>query len=244
MKDSLEIIIPVYNEGKNINNVLAQFQNKVKSSFRVLICYDHDDDTTLNSYDPKKFSFEIVQLKNQGTGAHGAVVTGKYYSKSDCVIIFPADDIINQNIIDEMYKRFNDGADIVVASRFMKGGSMKGCPLFKSILVRLASKTLYHLSSIPVQDASNGFRLFSRKILNTVEIESSTGFTYSIELLVKAERLRLTISEVPAKWEERKKGQSRFRVMNWAPNYIKWYFYGLATSWLFKGPKSVKLKHI
>ena len=52
MKDSLDIIIPVYNEGKNINNVLTQFQNKVKSSFRVLICYDHDDDTTLNSMVP------------------------------------------------------------------------------------------------------------------------------------------------------------------------------------------------
>ena len=121
-------------------------------------------------------------------------------------------------------------------------GSMKSCPLLKSLLVRTASKTLYLFSSIPVEDASNGFRLFSRRLLDSVEIESNTGFTYSIELLVKCERLRWGIGEVPAQWEERTHGNSRFKVMHWAPNYIRWYFYGLSTSWLFKGPKTVKMK--
>ena len=238
----LEIIIPVYNEGENINQVLDQFQNKVRTKFRILLCYDHYDDSTLNAYDTNNYAFEIIPVKNKGVGAHGAVMTGINYSNSDCVIVFPADDTINQSIIDEMYKRFINGYDIVVASRFMKGGSMQGCPPLKSFLVRLASKTLYLFSSIPVQDASNGFRLFSRRILNLVVIESKIGFTYSIELLVKCKRLGLKIGEVPAQWEERSQGQSRFKVMQWAPNYIKWYFYGLSTSWLFKGPESVKMK--
>ena len=69
-----------------------------------------------------------------------------------------------------MYKKFTEGNDIVVASRFIKGGSMKNCPIIKSILVRLASSSLYLLSSIPVRDASNGFRLFSTKLLNTLRI--------------------------------------------------------------------------
>ena len=42
-----------------------------------------------------------------------------------------------------MYEAFKSGNDVVVASRFMKGGSMVGCPLLKSILVRFASTTLY-----------------------------------------------------------------------------------------------------
>ena len=81
-----------------------------------------------------------------------------------------------------------NNADIVVASRFIKGGSMKGCPLLKSILVRTASFTLFKLSSIPVRDASNGFRLFSGRLLKKVQIEARLGFAYSLELLVKCNR--------------------------------------------------------
>jgi dolichol-phosphate mannosyltransferase len=238
----LEIIIPVYNEGKNINSVFYQFQYQVQTKFRVIICYDHDDDNTLTAYDSKNFDFEILQLKNSGIGAHDAVITGLYFSNADCVIVFPGDDLINQNIIDKMYARYSQGCDIVVASRFMKGGSMKGCPLVKSVLVRAASKTLHYFSSIPVKDASNGFRLFSRQLLDTVEIESKVGFSYSIELLVKCDRLGWKIGEVPAQWEERVQGKSRFRVAQWVPNYIRWYFYGLSTSWLFRGPKTVSTR--
>ena len=139
-----------------------------------------------------------------------------------------------------MYLSFTKNNDIVVASRFMKGGSMKGCPLIKSILVRVASTTLYLLSSIPVRDASNGFRLFSRRLLNTVSIESKVGFAYSLELLTKCNRLKLKIDEIPAQWEERSEGESRFMIFKWLPAYLRWYFYGLATTWLKKSAHEVK----
>ena len=104
--------------------------------------------------------------------------------------------------------------------------------LLKSVLVRAASYSLYYLSSIPVKDASNGFRLFSRKLLNEVEIESEVGFAYSLELLAKCNRLKYKISEVPAMWEERSEGQSRFKIFKWLPQYLKWYVYGILTTWL------------
>ena len=141
-----------------------------------------------------------------------------------------------------MYKMFTENNDIVVASRFMKGGSMKGCPIIKSILVRSASSTLYFFSSIPVRDASNGFRLFSRRLLNTVSIESKVGFAYSLELLSKCNRLKFNIKEIPAQWEERSVGSSRFKIINWLPEYLRWYFYGLGTTWLKKKPEDVKKK--
>ena len=153
-------------------------------------------------------------------------------SNSNCVIVYPADDFINFNILDKMYEKFLEGNDIVAASRFIKGGSMKGCPLLKSILVRSASFSLYYLSSIPIKDASNGFRLFSSRILKKVEIESRVGFAYSLELLAKCNRLEYRITEVPAQWEERSEGSSRFKVIKWLPQYLKWYIYGLSTTWL------------
>ena len=68
---------------------------------------------------------------------------------------------MNGKIIDRMVEKYKEGYDIVAPSRFMKGGSMKNCPFIKSIIVRFASFTLYHLSSIPIEDASNGFRSVS-----------------------------------------------------------------------------------
>ena len=117
---------------------------------------------------------------------------------------------------------------------------MAGCPWLKSVLVRTASFTLYWFSSIPIRDASNGFRLFSRKILNTILIESSHGPSYSLELLVKTHRLGMKIEEVPSSWFERTKGKSRFQVLRWLPYYVRWYLYGLASSWF--GHKTVKQK--
>ena len=156
------------------------------------------------------------------------------FGKSDCVIVYPADDFLNFNIIDKMYMAFKEGNDVVVASRFMKGGSMKGCPIVKSVLVRFASTSLYIFSSIPVRDASNGFRLFSRKLLNSVTIESNLGFAFSLELLAKCNRMGLKIKEIPAQWEERSQGSSRFKIIEWLPDYLRWYFYGLGTTWLRK----------
>jgi hypothetical protein len=147
-----------------------------------------------------------------------------------------ADDDYNAGVIDEMNKMFLDGSDIVCASRFMPGGSMIGCPWPKSFLVRVVSFTLYLFGGIPSHDATNGFRLFSRRLLKSVTVESSIGFTYTLELLAKAHRFGYKISEVPAQWFERVNGSSRFQVFRWAPYYLRWYFYVFATRFvlLFK----------
>ena len=242
-KVPLEIVIPIYNEGEKVIKLLNQFQVSVKTQFRVLLCYDLDDDNIFdykNNF--KTFDFEVILVKNPSRGPCSAIKKGLNYGNSDCVIVYPADDFLNINIVDKMYVSFKNNNDIVVASRFIKGGSMKGCPLIKSILVRVASTTLYLLSSIPVRDASNGFRLFSRRLLNTVNIQSEVGFAYSLELLVKCNRLKLKIHEIPAQWEERTEGSSRFKIVKWLPEYLRWYFYGLSTTWLKKRPHNVEEK--
>ena len=242
-KVPLEIAIPIYNEGEKVIKLLEKFQSLINTKFRVLLCYDDENDNIFHyTVSLKKLDFEVILVKNLEKGPCSAIKQGLYYGDSDCVIVYPADDFLNIRIIDQMYLSFKKNNDIVVASRFIKGGSMIGCPLIKSILVRVASSSLYILSSIPVRDASNGFRLFSRKLLNTVTIESKVGFAYSLELLTKCNRLKLNISEVPAQWEERSEGSSRFKIFKWLPEYLKWYFYGLCTTWLKKGPQDVKKK--
>lgn len=226
----IDIIIPVYNEKDNITAVLDALRRSVRTAFRVLVCYDNDDDDTLpviRDYKPR--AFEIVTVKNRGKGVHAAVLTGFQTSTAPAVIVLTADDFYNAGIIDGMYDKFRQGCDIVAPSRFIKGGCMKNCPFLKAVLARVASFTLYHIAGIPVHDATNGFRLFSRRVLDNITIESGQGFTYSIELLLKCHRLGWRVCEVPALWFERTKGKSRFQVFKWFPHYLRWFFYAVKT---------------
>ncbi len=233
-ENKFDLIIPIYNEGKNLIVLFQHLKKTIKTDYNIFLCYDNDDDNVFEYLDDlKKINDQFYLIKNKFKGPCGAVKSGLYEStNTNCKIVYPADDFLNGYIIDQMYNKYLQGFDIVAPSRFMKGGSMKNCPLLKAILVRLASFTLYKFSSIPIEDASNGFRLFSKKLLNDVKIESDIGFAYSLELLVKAERMKLNISQIPSRWEERSKGKSRFKIVKWLKQYLVWYFYGLKTSWL------------
>jgi glycosyltransferase involved in cell wall biosynthesis len=232
---NIDIVIPVFNEGENIIPVLNAFEKQVNTPIRVLICYDFEGDTTLaalKSYSPRKF--EIIQVKNKGKYAHGAAVTGFKFSDAPAVISYMADDDYNAGIIDQLVEEFHQGCDVVCASRFIPGGSMLGCRWEKAIPVRMVAFSLYHIARLPAHDPTNAFRLFSRHLLDTVNIESSKGFTYSLELVAKCHRLGLKIGEVPANWHEREKGSSRFKVFEWSSAYLRWYFYVYATTYLRK----------
>ena len=240
----LDIVIPVYNEGANILQTLQSIARDVATQKRVLICYDRDDDDTLpvirdNRAMLGELTIELV--RNRGRGAHDAVVSGFAASDAPFAVVLPADDDYNAGIVDAMVGQALSGCDIVCASRFMTGGSMVGCPWLKAVLVRAGNFTLYHLARVPTRDASNGFRLFSRRVLDDIAIESDRGFCYSIELLVKCHRLGWRIGEVPAAWIERTKGASRFQVLKWLPDYLRWYLYAFATTFLRMPPRTVRM---
>lgn len=231
----LDIVVPVYNESDNIISFLLALKNAIqKTSFRVLICYDFDEDTTLSAIHNNSTLFEAMHIefiRNRGHGPHDAVLSGFQSSRAQAVLVMPADDFQNARIIDNMVNKLQNGVAIVCASRLMSGGTMHHCPLLKNILVRCASYTLYYLAGLPTHDASNGFRMFSKALLDEVMIESKAGFTYSIELLVKAHRLQKPIVEIPANWIERDNGVSRFKLLKWIFPYLRWYFYAFETTY-------------
>ncbi|MEI9804214.1 MAG: glycosyltransferase family 2 protein [Pseudolabrys sp.] len=239
----LDIVIPVYNEGNIILATLAELRGRVVTKSRILICYDKPDDDTLSTihaHSEQVEGLEIEYVRNRSRGAHGAVMSGFAASRAPFVLVFPADDDFNAGIIDAMVAKAEQGADVVCASRFIPGGSMVGCPWLKATLVRTAAFTLYYLARLPTRDATNGFRLFSRRVIDRVEIESGQGFCFSLELLVKCHRLGWPVTDVPAQWIERKQGASRFKVLNWVPSYLRWYLYAFATTFLRLPAKSVK----
>jgi len=95
---------------------------------------------------------------------------------------------------------------------------------------------IYYLAKVKTKDATNGFRFFSRRVIENIEIESTTGFIYSLEYLVKSIENNYKIARFPAKWIERKKGQSRFTILKWSLDYLYWYFYAFKIK-LYKNEK-------
>jgi glycosyltransferase involved in cell wall biosynthesis len=241
----LDIVIPVYNEGGNILRTLQAIRRQVTTPLRILICYDREDDDTLPAIRDNRDALgdmAIEFVRNRTRGAHGAVMSGFAASTAPFVLMLPADDDYNGGILDAMLRKAESGCDIVCATRFMPGGSMVGCPWLKALLVRVGNFTLRHLARLPTRDASNGFRLFSRRIIDGIVVESDRGFCYSIELLVKCHRLGWRIGEVPAQWIERSQGSSRFQVLKWLPAYLHWYAYAFATTWLRRPARTVTMK--
>ncbi|MBO6947808.1 MAG: glycosyltransferase [Rhodospirillales bacterium] len=238
----LEIVVPVYNEGKNIISLLEDVRRHVETPYRVMICYDFDEDDTLSAieeYEHKDHA-EIVPVKNTGRGPNMAVVTGLRHSTAPFVLTHMADDDFNADIIDKMIDRAKAGASVVAGSRFLPGGCMDGCVWYKKMLTVTANISMFVFGRAPIRDATNGFKLFTRELLDRVELESTEGFTYAIELVAKAHRLGLRLDEIPAKWYERREGESRFQIIPWIKPYLRWYFFTFATTWLRRGPETMK----
>src|SRR5881397_3691187 len=103
-RPKVDILIPVYNEGKNIVRVLEALRSHVHAPFRILICYDFDEDDTLEALGGVELG------KNEGQGAHQAILTGFAASTSPFVLVYPADDDYNAGIVDQLVARAEAGA--------------------------------------------------------------------------------------------------------------------------------------
>ena len=196
----------------------------------VLVVHDFDEDTTVPVV--KRLQAELPELRlhrnTLGRGVLNAMKSGLRAARANYVLITMGDGSDDAKDIDPMYELARQGADVVAGSRYMKGGRQVGGPLLKRTMSRGAGLSLHWLGGVPVHDATSNFRLYSKRLLNQVTIESTGGFELGIELTVKAYRLGMQIAEVPTTWRDRTAGTSRFRLWQWLPRYLKWYRLGLA----------------
>ena len=224
----LDVVVPVYNEGKNIRTQLLRVEECIKSSKRVLIIYDFEEDDTLPELDAveHELSYPITRIKNKyGRGALNAIKTGLEEADSEAVLVMMADLSDSIEIVDDMYNLIISGeADLVCGSRYMKGGKQHGGPVLKGLFSRTAGVTLHVLSGIPTHDVTNSFKMYRKKMLNSITVESSGGFEIGMEITVKAYLNGYTIKEIPSEWFDRSEGKSNFHMWKWLSNYLHWYF--------------------
>ena len=222
----LSIVLPVYNEGEAVEPVLRGLAAGVSTSHELVVVYDFDGDTTVPVV--TRLAAEIPNLRglrnDLGRGVLNAMKAGIAGTSGPYVLISMADGSDEPHIVDAMVALARDGADVVSASRYMKGGGQVGGPLIKRLLSRAAGLSLHHLAGVPTHDPTNNFKLYRRSFLEATPIESSAGFELALELTVKATIAGRRIAELPTTWRDRTAGQSNFKLRQWLPHYLRWYF--------------------
>ena len=223
-------MIPVYNEGENVVSTLrGVVESTHMRPLEVLVVHDFDEDTTVPVV--KRLQAEIPELRlhrnTLGRGVLNAMKSGLRAARAAYVVVTMGDGSDDAKDIDPMYELARAGADVVAGSRYMRGGHQLGGPLLKRTMSRTAGLSLHWLGGVPIHDATSNFRLYSKRLLNQVTIESTGGFELGIELTVKAHLLGMRVAEVPTTWRDRTAGQSRFRLWQWLPRYLKWYWRGM-----------------
>ena len=231
----LDIIIPVYNEDENIIRILKAFENKIFCNFRILICYDSDNDKTLKLIKNNRvIDQELLFIKNPKQGPNSAIIQGINASQAEIILVYMADDFENIKIINNMIKLIEQGNDLVIPSRFISEGKMIGGGKIKKKITIIGSYLIYYVAGIPYKDCTNAFKMFSKNLKEKINLDSTMGFTFALELTAKAYFLKLKITEIPSIWIETKNRKSSFKVFRWLPYYIYWLIYSLVNSYIFK----------
>ncbi len=229
----ISLVVPVYNEADNIVPFLRDVEAKILEAHETLIVYDFPEDNTLPALGAMQPPCANVNLIHNtlGRGVLNAMKAGFTAAKGDVIVVMMADRSDEPNDVAAMAKLIRDGADVVAGSRYIKGGGQEGGPFVKRTLSRLAGVSLYYLAGLPIHDATNNFRAYSRRVIEEIPVEGEMSFALALELTLKAHWRGWRVAEVPTVWRDRTAGQSRFRLFAWLPHYLKWYMRALRIAW-------------
>jgi glycosyltransferase involved in cell wall biosynthesis len=183
------IVVPVFNEAAVIGQFCRRARAELPADYELLICYDFDEDDTipaLQSLPTEQQPAGLRLIRNDlGRGVRYAIEAGMNAATASVVVVTMADLSDDWSRVLQMIELIESGADVVSASRYMKGGRQIGGPLFKRILSQTAGVTLYWIAGIPTRDPTNSYRAYSKSFLDEVQIESTAGFSLGGDRRVK-----------------------------------------------------------
>lgn len=216
MADSL-VIIPTYNEQENIAKIInAIFA--LDQIFHILVVDDESPDGTaeivrdLQNIYPKTLHL-LERSGKQGLGT--AYIAGfKWGLTRDFQFFFEMDADFSHHPADLMrlYRAcVENDADLAVGSRYVKGGQVKNWPWDRIVLSYGASLYVRLITWMPVKDPTAGFVCYSRRVLETIDLDKIkfVGYAFQIEMKFAAYTLGFTIKEIPITFVDRIEGVSK-----------------------------------
>lgn len=208
------VVTPTYNERKNIGELIRSlFQ--IDPGFHVLVVDDNSPDETADYVESLKTEFSHVHLlRREGKmGLGTAYCEGFKYALQrdfDALVQMDADLSHDPDDIPRMLAVLPD-CDLVLGSRYCNGVSVVNWPIRRLILSYGANKYSRWVTGMPVSDATSGFKCWSRKTLDAIDLDSiqSRGYAFQIEMTFRAWHKGLQIKEIPIVFNDRTVGQSK-----------------------------------
>ncbi len=210
------VIIPTYNEIENISKMLDTVMN-LNEGFDVLIVDDGSPDGTAQVVREKMDAFGgRIHLEERtgklGLGTayiHGfkwALARGyEYIFEMDCDFSHDPNDLAR------LKKACEEGADLSIGSRYVKGVNVVNWPMSRVLLSYFASVYVRFITGMPIQDATAGFKCYKRATLEGINFDKIhfVGYAFQIEMKFKVWQRKMSVVEVPVIFTDRTEGESK-----------------------------------
>jgi len=185
--------LPAFNEEKNIGKIIAQLLNK---SYSVIVCNDGSSDST-GIIAEKMGAIMINHKKNLGYGAAiGSIFKKAREDKFDILVTFDSDGQHRISDIEKIIEPIqNKMSDIVIGSRFT-GDGKADMPKYRKLGIKVITNLVNSQTGKKITDSQSGFRAYNTKVLAQIN-PSESGMGVSTEILIKADKQKLKIKEIP-----------------------------------------------
>jgi len=208
------VIIPTYNEAENIEEIVHRVRVNVPAA-DVLIVDDNSPDGTGDIADGLSDDGKIWVLHRafrEGLGA--AYIAGFGWGldrQYDVLVEMDADGSHRPEELSTLLTAVEQGADLVIGSRWVRGGSVVNWPKRREILSKGGNRYARTMLGLPVRDATGGYRAFKRETLLGLDLGDveSQGYCFQVDLTRRTVGAGFTVVEVPIMFVERVRGESK-----------------------------------
>jgi glycosyltransferase involved in cell wall biosynthesis len=210
------VILPTYNERENIETLVRQLLD-LPGGLQVTVVDDNSPDGTgeladaLASRHPGRLSV-VHRPGKMGLGtAYVAGFKKALAEGADYILTMDADFSHNPRYIPAMLEKAQSGYDLVIGSRYVRGGGTRDCTLPRKVLSWGANSFARVMLGLRARDATAGFRCYRREVLESVGLDKirSSGYSFLIEMLYRTQRQGWRVGEVPIIFVNRLLGTSK-----------------------------------
>ena len=208
------VIIPTYNERENLALIVGRVRAAVPEA-HILVADDNSPDGTGGIADTLAATDDHVRvLHRQGKeGLGAAYLAGFEWSLDegyDVVVEMDADGSHQPEQLPRLLDRLRT-ADLVLGSRYVKGGSVVNWPKSREVLSRGGNVYTRVMLGVPLKDATGGYRAFRADTLRKLDLTGveSKGYCFQVDLARRAVQSGLVVAEVPIEFVERELGVSK-----------------------------------
>lgn len=221
---SISVVLLAYKEAENLKVLLPQIKEKIEVTGEnyEMIIVDTAQPLDNTSEVCEQFGARYVNQRYPGFG--GAFRTGIEEAQFDKFLIMDSDGSHNPVYITDIYNRFCQGADLVIGSRYVKGGKTNDA--FSSIVMSKILNTVFRIViGVKAKDISTDFRMYDTAQLKKTELTCQNyDVLQEVLMRLKQNNKKLVIAEVPISFDKRMFGESKRRLIPFIIGYIKTMF--------------------